>query len=46
MVAGFDQIFLDMVECIETEQDRKDVIIELQAFVVSMLRIPRFYALI
>lgn len=33
LLRRFDQIFLDMVECIETEQDRKDVIIELQAFV-------------
>ncbi|RXW16928.1 hypothetical protein EST38_g8925 [Candolleomyces aberdarensis] len=29
----FDQIFLDMVESIVTDQDRKDVIVELQQFI-------------
>jgi len=29
----FDQVFLDMVESIVTEQDRKDVIVELQQFI-------------
>ncbi|KAF5323039.1 hypothetical protein D9611_009337 [Ephemerocybe angulata] len=29
----FDKIFLDMVESIETDQDRKDVIVELQQFI-------------
>ncbi|KAJ2924806.1 hypothetical protein H1R20_g12280, partial [Candolleomyces eurysporus] len=29
----FDQVFLDMVESIVTDQDRKDVIVELQQFI-------------
>ena len=32
---GFDQVYLDMVEMIVTEQDRKDVILELEVFIVS-----------
>ncbi|KAJ2927005.1 hypothetical protein H1R20_g10099, partial [Candolleomyces eurysporus] len=29
----FDQVFLDMVESIQSDQDRKDVIVELQSFI-------------
>lgn len=34
ILLGFDQVFLDMVESIVTDQDREDVIIELQSFIV------------
>lgn len=35
-VIGFDQVFLDLVENIVTDQDREDVIVELQSFIVSL----------
>ena len=37
-VLGFEQVFLDMVLQIKTEQDRLDVIVELEQFIVSHFR--------
>jgi hypothetical protein len=31
---GFDKVFLEMVQSIQTDQDRKDVIVELEKFTV------------
>jgi hypothetical protein len=35
IVAGFDNVFLEIVQEIKTEQDRLDAIQELQSFIVS-----------
>ena len=40
VLLGFDQVFLDMVESIVTDQDRQDVIIELQQFIVGLFAHP------
>ena len=45
-LSGFDQVFLELVISIKTEQDRLDAITELQSFIVRNIDFDGFVVLV